>query len=208
MIDALYKHRIDGWWDRLGAHVARVGVSADAVTWLALLLGAANALWFLQHRNSVAFGVGLAFVGLLDNLDGAVARATQRSTRAGSFLDAWADRYQELFALLAVAQVTGYWPICFLAVTGSLLVSYTHARAAMEGAGSAAVRGRLPDLFERFERVALLCLGLVLAPFLPRDLVLGRDLLFWALCLLALMTHVTALQRFRRGLAQLRAGDP
>jgi len=210
VIDALYKHRIDGWFDRLGARVARAGVSADAITWLALGLGAVNALAFLGHRSSLAFGLCLALVGLLDDLDGAVARATRRSTRAGSFLDAWADRYQELFALLAVASVTGYWGVSFLAVTGSHLVSYTHARAAMEGASAAAGRGRLPDLFERFERVALLCLGLVLSPLLPRDLAWGRDLLFWALCLLALMTHLTALQRFRRGMAQLRSapGEP
>lgn len=207
MIDALYKQRIDGWWDRLGARVARAGVSADAVTWLALGLGALNALAFLQHGSRVAFGVGVALVGLLDDLDGAVARASRRQTRAGSFLDAWADRYQELFALLAVAIATGHWPVCFLAVTGSLLVSYTHARAAMEGAGSAAAPKGLPDLFERFERVALLCLGLVLSPFLPGDLAFGRDLLFWALCLLAFMTHLTALQRFRRGLVRLRAGE-
>lgn len=207
MIDALYKQRIDGWWDRLGVRVARAGVSADAVTWLALGLGALNALAFLQHGSRVAFGLGVAAVGLLDDLDGAVARASRRQTRAGSFLDAWADRYQELFALLAVAVATGHWPACFLAVTGSLLVSYTQARAAMEGAGGGpAPAGGLPDLFERFERVALLCLGLVLSPFLPADLALGRDLLFWSLCLLALMTHVTALQRFRRGLARLRAG--
>ena len=78
------------------------------------------------------------------------------------------------------------------------------ARAAVEGVTST-VQSGLPDLFERFERVATLCIGLVVSPLLPASLLLGRDFLFLTLCTLALMTHITAVQRLLRGWRSLRA---
>lgn len=207
MIDAIYKDHLDKFWDRCGALVARAGISANAVTLIGLLLGAANALWFVDHRNTILFGLLLALTELLDNVDGAVARVTGQSSRAGAYLDATTDRYKELFPLLAIAYVTDDWLVCFLAITGSLLVSYNHARAAMEGATRPTKRG-LPDLFERFERVATLCVGLVASPLLPADLAFGRDFLFLTLCTLAVMTHITAVQRLLRGWRSLQGADP
>src|SRR5207247_5879297 len=103
-----------------------------------------------------------------------------------------------------VADGTGYWLVGSLAVTGSLLVSYGHARAAMEGAGGAPP-GRWPDIFERFERVATLCAGLIRSPLLPPRAFFGRDFLYLALWVLAVLSHVTALQRaFRSGHALRR----
>ena len=55
MIDAIYKDHLDRFWDRFGALVARAGISANAVTLIGLVLGAANALWFVDHRNTILF---------------------------------------------------------------------------------------------------------------------------------------------------------
>ena len=208
MIDAIYKDHLDRFWDRCGAQVARAGVSANAVTLIGLGLGAANALWFMDHRNTILFGLLLALTELLDNVDGAVARVTGQSSRAGAYLDAATDRYKELFPLLAIAYVTDAWLVCFLAITGSLLVSYNHARAVMEGVTGSPTKRGLPDLFERFERVATLCVGLVASPLLPADLAFGRDFLFLTLCILAAMSHITALQRLVRGWQFLQAAGP
>jgi phosphatidylglycerophosphate synthase len=206
VIDDLYKEQLDKFWDRCGVLVARTGVSANAVTLIGLFLGAANALWFVDHRNMIVFGLLLALTELLDNVDGAVARVTGQSCRAGAYLDATTDRYKEIFPLLAIAYVTNAWFICFLAITGSLLVSYNHARAAAEGAVRPTRRG-LPDFFERFERVATLCIGLVVSPLLPTNLAFGYDFLFLTLCALAVMTHITAIQRLLRGWRSLLAAD-
>ncbi|MCH2171301.1 CDP-alcohol phosphatidyltransferase family protein [Myxococcota bacterium] len=206
MIDALYKTHLDSFWNRLGQVFARAGLTANAVTWLGLVLNFANALAFIAHQNFWLFGICLALVELLDNVDGAIARVTGQSSRAGAYLDAATDRYKETFPLFAVAWVTGYWAVCFLAITGSILVSYHHARAQAEGIKSARPRG-LPALFERLERVATLCIGLVLTPFLPQDLLLGHDFLFFALWILAIMSHVTAVQRFLGGWHALRDDD-
>ncbi len=57
---------------------------------------------------------------------------------------------------------------------------------------------RLNDLFERFERVAVLCIALVFTGSLPADLLFGQSLLVLVLWLLAVMTHLTTVQRFWR----------
>lgn len=207
MIDSLYRARQDAFWDRLGRVLAARGVTPDAVTIAAMFLSAANSLAFLAHRNPLLYGLLLAFTELLDNVDGAVARVSGRKTKYGSFLDAATDRYKEALSLFAVAWVTGHWAAGFAAVTGSLLVSYHHARASMEGAPAISTG---VDLFERFERVATLVLGLVITPFLSPAIFFGESALFGALVVIALFSHLTALQRLwraRRVLKELDRGS-
>jgi phosphatidylglycerophosphate synthase len=195
MIDDLYKKQMDGLWDRLGRRVARTGLTPNGVTRLGFVLSLANSALFVWHRRAVVYGLALAVIEALDNLDGAVARVTGASSRYGAYLDAATDRYKEVASLFAVAVVFDYWTASFLAVTGSLLVSYNHARAAVEGAKG---KGYGPDLFERFERVAVLALGLVLLPIVPTRALFGRDAVFGALALIAAASHATAVQRFLR----------
>ncbi len=203
MIDALYKPQLDRFWDRAGARLARAGVTPNAVTLAALALALANCAAFVWHRDTLVFGLCLALVECLDSVDGAVARMGGRSSRAGAFLDAASDRYKDVLPLFALGFVSREWALCFAAATGALLVSYGHARGLASGV-RAEPQG-LPDLFERTERVALLCLGLVLSPLVPAPLLFGRDLLFLTLCALALVNHATAAQRFLRFWRQLAA---
>jgi archaetidylinositol phosphate synthase len=204
MIDSLYRARQDAFWDRLGSVLVRRGITADAVTGWAFVLSALNSFAFLAHRNFLVYGLLLALTELLDNVDGAVARVSGKKTKYGAFLDAATDRYKEALSLFVVAWVTGYWVASFAAVTGSLLVSYNHARAAMEGGPKSATGF---DLFERFERVAVLVLGLVLVNVLPMRVFFGRDALFGALVLIAVFSHLTAVQRFFRARRALRDLD-
>ncbi len=200
MIDELYKDRMDGGWDRVGRWVARTGLTPNAVTWLGLLLCAGNALAFVFYQNFWIFGLLVGLIELLDNVDGAVARVSGQSSRRGAYLDATTDRYKDFFILLAIAQVTGHWLPAMLAVSGSLITSYAAARASMLGAHGKSSKG-LPDLFERLERTATLCVGLVAAPFCPP--LLGHDLMWWVLYFVAFMTHLTGAQRMARRLREL-----
>lgn len=85
MLDGWARTRIEPWLDWIGRSLARAGVSANAVTFAAFGLGLAAAL-------AIAFGafwLGLALIlisRLGDGLDGAVAKATQR-TDLGGYLD-------------------------------------------------------------------------------------------------------------------------
>lgn len=206
MIDALYKQQMDRFWDRIGEKLARAGVTPNAVTLAAFAFAVANCAAFTWHRDTLVFGALLALIECLDNVDGAVARMGGGASRAGGFLDAATDRYKDVLPLFALASVRGDWPLCSAAAVGALLVSYGQARAEIAGlrtpAGATlrtpAGSTSWPDLLERFERVALLCVGLIVSPLLPADLAFGRDFLFLVLCALALLAHATALQRFLR----------
>ena len=200
VIDELYKDQMDRFWDRFGRVVAKLGLTPNMVTVAGIVLYTANALAFPFHQNFVVFGLLVGAIELLDNVDGAVARVTGKSTLYGSYLDAVTDRYKDFFILFSIAWVTGYWVPCVLAIAGSMITSYNAARAAQLGAHDDGGQGGLPDLFERLERITTICVGVVFTGFLSPDLVFGHDLLWAVLWLVALLTHLTAIQRFvRRG---------
>jgi len=203
MLDGFSKARIDRFWDALAQPLARSGLTPNQVTWLGLLLVLANCAFYLWHRSSILLGLGLAVAFAFDSLDGAVARLQGTSSRYGGYLDAVIDRYQEIAAYLAIAWIEGWWPVCFLAATGSLLVSYTKARTAIE---MPIDNARWPDLMERLERIIVLCAALVLDSLIPLPAALGGRVLLAGLVILAVLTHLTAVQRFRRA-RRLLLGD-
>lgn len=205
MIDELFKDKMDLFWDHFGRRVARTGLTPNGVTVIGFVLCAVNALAFGWHRQMLLFALLVGLIELLDNVDGAVARVTGKSSLVGSYLDATTDRYKDFFILLSIAWVSGYWLPCMLAVAGSLITSYAAARASMLGADDAPGPKALPDLFERLERIATLCIGLALTAYVPP--ILGHDVLFYVVWFVAIMTHVTGVQRFTRRTRQLAALD-
>lgn len=171
-------------------------------------------------------GAGIAFVfspfwggvltfltGLLDTLDGALARELNQTRKMGAFLDSIFDRYAELFILIGI---WGYFQrlesatpfitlTIFLVIFGSLMVSYTRSRA--EGLGVSCLVG----LFQRGERVISIGLaGMVnsIVNFTARAneaALLGQDaILTVVLILLAVGTNLTAIWRFFHVLHKLR----
>jgi len=165
-----------------------LGLSPNALTILGSVLTACVGLlvaqgWFL------AAGVCLWLFSLTDTLDGALARATDRVTVFGAFLDSVCDRYAEaavFFGLVWWYQTTGNSVgvvLAYLALVGSLMVSYARARA--EGVG---LRAADVGWFQRPERIILLGVGLILAAFIPAALLV-------VLALLTVLTTITVLQR-------------
>ena len=158
------------------------------------MLAALNCSVFLVTRKVALFCLAAAAIGLLDSLDGAVARSSGRVTKFGGYLDAVCDRYVEALVAGSVAYVTGYWVLITLVLTGSLLVSYAKARAAMEVAVS---NEEWPDLMERTERDVLFVVGCAAGTFAPWK-PLGHDLFWWTLVVLAVLVHATVVQRVFR----------
>ena len=130
---------------------------------------------------------------LLDAVDGALARATGGGTAFGSFLDSTLDRagesilYTGIGVWLLRTQPDPVLPMLALmvALAGSFLVSYTHARA--QGIGLAADIGLAP----RTERLVLVIAGVALAGL---GVVIG---LYAILAILATLTVATVIQRIR-----------
>jgi phosphatidylglycerophosphate synthase len=194
MLTTRYKHVLNRALEPLAAQIARSGMSPSAITLAGPILGLLACLFLLRTQAVLPFCVAMTAVGCLDGLDGAVARASGRVTRFGAYLDAICDRYVEAMAVLAVAYVTGYWVLSMAVLVGALLVSYAKARAAMEVSVS---NQEWPDLMERTERSLLFIAGLAASALIPWR-PLGRDLFWWTLVVLALLIHVTVVQRVLR----------
>ncbi len=168
--------------------LGRLGFSPNGLTIVGSLLTASVGLmvaqgWFL------AAGICLWLFSLTDTLDGALARATNRVSIFGAFLDSVCDRYAEaavFFGLVwwyqSTANAVGV-ALAYLALVGSLMVSYARARA--EGVGLQAAE---VGWFQRPERIIVLGVGLIVAPFIPAVLLV-------VLASLAILTTITVLQR-------------
>jgi CDP-diacylglycerol--glycerol-3-phosphate 3-phosphatidyltransferase len=178
---------------------SRLTPNAISLTGFALNLAAAGLvvarLFFLA---GVAFIVG----SVMDTLDGRYSRMSGKGTPFGAFLDSTLDRLEEGLVLTAVAayfaarhnQVAVAAVV--VAVLGSLMVSYTRARA--EALGVACKVG----LATRPVRVVILSAGLVFA----RGASLGNfELLAPAVYVLAGLALITVLQRIFHVRSQLRA---
>lgn len=131
-------------------------------------------------------GVVMLIFSALDLLDGALARKTGTVTKFGAVFDSVLDRLSEAAVLAGVlfhyTQLGGHTmeiALCYAAIVGSIMVSYVRARA--EGEGLTLREG----LFTRAERVILL--GGALA--------IGHGVVLWALWVLAVLSHLTAVQR-------------
>ena len=147
----------------------KMGVTPNFITTTGLILNIAAAGVFLyagiREPGNLAY-VGWAgglvlFAGLFDMMDGRVARVGYMTSTFGALYDSVLDRYSELVTLFGIfyyLNLQGYlWGsvITFIALIGSLMVSYVRARA--EGLGLDCKVG----LMQRPERVVLTSIGAI-----------------------------------------------
>jgi CDP-diacylglycerol--glycerol-3-phosphate 3-phosphatidyltransferase len=177
---------------RYVSRLARTRVSPNALTTAGVLLCIAAAVLIpFEDRNKFLFywlAAAFFIVGsILDILDGALARESNKATPLGEFLDSLSDRVSEGFVLAAIALVFARAGdhvavvFCVVAVAGSYLVSYARAKAELIG-----LKGDV-GIGSRAERVIVISSGLILAP-------LGVPLQ-WFIYLLAATAWLTVLQR-------------
>ena len=178
--------------------LVRLHVFPNSVTLSSLLLSVVAA---------VALGMGFfdlggwlfLLSGILDILDGRVARATGRVSPAGALFDSVLDRYAEFVAytgLLVYYRDVWVFYAALALQLGSFMISYSRARG--EGLG---VTGDVGTM-QRPERILLLGCAVGGAPFLAHVLEPDAARPFFhlaavAVCLLALASNVTAVARFR-----------
>jgi archaetidylinositol phosphate synthase len=153
---------------------------------LAFLAAFAYAEWQTNRLCLLAAVVLLSFSGFCDALDGVVARTYQQTTPFGGFLDSLLDRYADA-AVYAGIMVSGLCDLLWglIALTGSLLVSYSRARA--EAAG---MKMETIGLAERAERMIILLAATLIAFFWEPQTIMN-----WSIILLAVLSNLTVLQR-------------
>lgn len=187
----------------------KIGITPNFVTTTGLVLNIVVACIFLyagiKGEQGDFYYVGLSggiilFAGLFDMMDGQVARIGKMSSTFGALYDSVLDRYSELIVFFGICFYLinqGYIVssiIAFLALIGSLMVSYVRARA--EGLGLECKGG----FMQRPERVILtglgaLCCG-VFAPIVQESGVFDPILIFVIpLLLIAVFANITAFGR-------------
>jgi CDP-diacylglycerol--glycerol-3-phosphate 3-phosphatidyltransferase len=178
---------------------SRLSPNAISLTGFVLNLAAAG---LIVGRMFFLAGVAFIIGSIMDTLDGRYSRMSGKGTPFGAFLDSTLDRLEEGIVLTAVAayfaarhnQVAVAAVVA--AVLGSLMVSYTRARA--EALGVACKVG----LATRPVRVVILSIGLVFA----KGASIGNfELLAPAVYVLAVLTIFTMIQRILYVRKQLNA---
>lgn len=170
--------------------MVRLDVSANQVTAASLVTAAlAAALLYLAVPAAyLAAAVVVVVNGVLDVIDGELARVTQTESSRGDFLDHAADRYSDTLILVGAAAGVDAWIPGFFAVSGVLLTAYMGTQAQAVGVGR-----MYSGLLARADILALVTLASVVSAFgvgvaalHPVELVL---------ILFAVLGHLTALQR-------------
>ncbi len=173
--------------------LARRRVHPNLLTTLGFIVTMTSALAFHQHQVRVA-GFLILLGGFFDILDGRVARLTQLGSRFGAFYDSTLDRISEIAVFLGILSLyndyrlelgdVGMIYLITLAMAGSLMISYTRARA--ESLGIDCRVGFMP----RAERIVLIG---------GASLFFGESwdglILKIVIGILAVLTNLTAFQR-------------
>ncbi len=179
----------------------RIGLKPDGVSVIAFgfatLAGLAYTLAGIELAgvggSPALYLLGALFVfcnGWMDLLDGALARRQGTASKAGDLLDHVLDRYADIVIIAGLAAGTDAYLTGFLAVTGVLMTSYLGTQA--QAVGLDRVYG---GLVGRADRLAIIGVVTAIAAVYTASIG-GLTLPVWLLVFLAVVGHLTALQRF------------
>ena len=191
------RDRLRGVARPIALGLGRLGLTPNALTVIGFL-GTCVAAVAAASQWWLAAGVLVIVFGIFDMFDGALARATGRTSPFGAFLDSTLDRTGESLVLAGVAYgaaAAGQPVIAGLAAAAIALASVvTYARAKAEVIG---IRGDV-GIAPRPERLVILAIGLGLAA-LPwsaaADAGRGSTWLAAALALITVLSGITVVQR-------------
>ncbi len=179
--------------------MAKVGITPNFITSAGFVFNLiASAMFILaactlgKYRYILVGGAGavILFAGLFDMMDGRLARIGKMESKFGALWDSTLDRYSELFTLFGIAFylfITGWiWSsaITFIAMIGSVMVSYVRARA--EGLGIECKVG----LMQRPERVVVTALGALFCGIFQNAWILVVPMM-----IIAVLANITAFWR-------------
>jgi len=190
-------------WQRL---LVRSGVTPNQLTFASLMAALGSGVAASQGRFALA-GWLYFLCGILDILDGRVARINQKVTPAGAFFDSVIDRYAELFVFggMAVFYRDSWALVAVLAASlGSVMVSYARARGESLGVTNLNI-----GMMQRPERLFYLGMSMIWSPIVEGVFGHGplpaHALVVAGLLLLAVSTNLTAIRRIKHTMSRLNA---
>lgn len=200
-------------FDPLVHMIKAVGIKPNHITVIGFILNVLAVVHLMNYfqwegfkygDNLLGFGLILGFAGLMDTMDGRLARMYGLKTTFGAFFDSVIDRYSEFvmfFGIVLYFQYFGNFPavvLSFLALIGSIMVSYTRSRAETLGIDCSV------GLMQRPERIIFIGLWAIIFGlfyiFNPSIvdhsfLIKGLDFFTIGFLFLAISTNITALRR-------------
>lgn len=193
----------------------KIGITPNIITFVGLLgnIAAASLLVYggVEHPSQLSYvgwaGAVILFSGLFDMMDGRVARLGNMSSTFGALFDSVLDRYSELVTLFGISYwliLSGYmWGsiITFVALIGSIMVSYVRARA--EGLNIECKVG----LMQRPERVVVTALAAILSAVVVVEGFDSTLILIYAMGLIAVLANLTAFWRIMHCYNKLKIED-
>jgi CDP-diacylglycerol---glycerol-3-phosphate 3-phosphatidyltransferase len=163
---------------RVAVLLGRTSITPTAVTWISAVM-AVGAAVLLGFGAYVAGGLLTLAAVIADCADGDLARSTGRSSPGGAFLDSVLDRWTDAALVLGLmySDLEAYGTVGGLALTASLLTSYTRARAQSLGVDCPEGVGG------RDARILILVVAAV------------TGFIWWGLAVVAVAGFVTSVQR-------------
>ncbi len=194
--------------------ITTVGLVINVIATVILIIGAEFGERGDHRYIGIAGGI-ILFAGLFDMIDGRLARMGNMSSKFGALYDSVLDRYSELIMFLGIC----YYLIShdyfmssvfgFIAMIGSIMVSYTRARAEALGADCSV------GWMQRPERILLISISAILCGFVSYFVDVEKQIFFdiiifepisifiGPLMVLAVMSNITALRRLNHSKHEL-----
>jgi len=166
----------------------KIGLTPNMISAIGLALSLFSATAYAMAQNQPLWllwaTILLLASGFCDTIDGVLARTHQQASVFGGFFDSLLDRYADAAVYVGII-VSGLCNLLLvlIALAGSLLVSYSRARA--EAAG---IKMESVGVAERAERMIILAAASIVAIFWSQALNVG-------IALLAVLSNLTVLQR-------------
>lgn len=166
-------------------------VNPNAISLLGLVF---PIIFFVLVMHELYIAALVVFIfNAVDLLDGLVARAQNKVTAFGGFLDSTIDRFAD-FVVIAVFGFAGLvgWNIVMPLILCTYLISYIRSRTEL------AAKGKLVasvGIMERTERLVMIFIGLALYAVWPHVLLAGYNILAITLILITALSVITIAQR-------------
>lgn len=179
MLTENFRKVFAGLSNKIGLILGKAGFSPNFFTFLILVFGFLGAYFIYLGSFKLAI-LFILISGLMDFIDGAVAKVNNRQTKLGALFDSVSDKVSELSWYFGLGLYNNQlWLGSFLAASAFMLSSYISKHAKAEGGKGGG------GLMERNERLILIILGLIFSQYLS-----------CFLYAIAFFSFITCLQRF------------